>query len=312
MDRFLSLKVFTKVVEAGSFAQAARAMDLSPASVTEHVKALEAHLNTRLLHRTTRSLKLTDEGAAYHEHAGQILARLEEADAMVSSQRATPKGLLRVSLPPLLATLVVLPQVPGLLAKYPELRIEFLLDARTPSFAAQNLDLALQITAGIEPGLVFRPFGLCPFWNCASPAYLKRRGTPSSPDDLAAHDVIGVRALPGVVTSQLRFERDGKLLTREPRARVVADTGDAQRVLALADGGIFQGARYAVEDLVARGELVRILQDWEWSGPPIGAVHPPNRYLLPKIGVFVDFVQQQLGARISPYRDDWVGPAAAS
>ena len=311
MDRFLSLKVFTKVVEAGSFAQAARALDLAPASVTEHVKALEAHLNARLLHRTTRSVKLTDEGAAYHEHACQILARMEEADAMVSSQRAAPKGLLRVSLPPLLATMVVLPKVPALLARYPELRLEFVLDARTPSFAAQNLDLAIQITGDIEPGLVFRPFGLCAFWNCASPAYLQRRGTPATPDDLATHDIIGVRAVPGVVTSQLRFERDGKMLTRETRARVSADTGDAQRVLALADGGIFQGARYAVEELVAAGRLVRILQDWEWSGAPIGAVHPPNRYLLPKVGVFLDFVQQQLAPRISPYRDNWVRPATA-
>jgi DNA-binding transcriptional LysR family regulator len=153
--------------------------------------------------------------------------------------------------------------------------------------------------------------GLCPFWFCASPGYLRRRGTPKTPDDLAAHDIIGIRAVPGVVTSQLRFERDGRLLSREVHARVTADTGDAQRVLAMADGGIFQHPRYAVEDLVASGKLVRILQDWEWSGPPIGAVHPPNRYLLPKVGVFLDFLQQQLGDRITPYRADWVRPEPA-
>jgi LysR family transcriptional regulator for bpeEF and oprC len=306
MDRFLALTVFTKVVEAGSFSAAARVMDLSPASVTEQVQALERHLKTRLLNRTTRTMSLTDEGAAYYEHACQILARMHEADAMLTAQRTAPKGMLRVAMPPVMATEIVLPAMPEFLRQFPELRVEFVLDARTPSFAVQNLDLALQITADIEPGLVFRPLGLVRICTCASPEYVERRGMPRTPDDLERHDVIGVRAVPGVVTSLLRFERDGRLVSLEPKARVIADTGDAQRVLALAHGGIFQGAHYAVANLIAQGRLVRLMPDWEWSGPPLGAVHPPNRFLLPKVGVFLDFLQRLLAPRIAPYRDDWV------
>lgn len=308
MDRFLALKVFTTVVEAGSFAAAARALNLSPASVTEQVQALESHLKTKLLNRTTRSMALTDEGAAYHEHACQILARMEEADAMLTAQRTSPKGMLRVAMPPLLATLIVLPAMPAFLERYPDMRVEFTLNAQAPSFTAQNLDLALQVTAEIEPGLVFRPLGLCRICTCASPAYIERRGAPNTPDDLEQHDIIGVRSAPGVPLSLLRFEREGRMVSREPRARVIADSGDAQRVLALSHGGIFQGAHYTVRDLIDAGLLVRLMQDWEWSGPPLGAVHPPNRFLQPRVGVFLEYVQGLLADRISPYRPNWVRP----
>jgi LysR family transcriptional regulator for bpeEF and oprC len=308
MDRFFALTIFTKVVEAGGFSAAARQLDLSPASVTEQVQALEKHLKTRLLNRTTRSVALTDEGAAYYEHACQILARMDEADAMLTAQRTSPKGMLRVAMPQMLGTLIVLPAMPAFLRQYPEMRVEFTLNAQAPSFAAQNLDLALQVTAEIEPGLVFRPIGLCRIWTMASPEYLARRGTPSHPDDLADHDVIGVRAVPGVPLSTLRFERDGKLVSRPSNARVIADSGVAQRVLALAGGGVFQGAEYGVSDLVESGQLVRIMQDWEWSGPPLGAVHPPNRFLQPRVGVFLEFVQQLLKDKVSPYRADWLAP----
>ena len=308
MDRFLALKVFTTVVDQGGFAAAARALNLSPATVTEQVQALEAHLKTRLLHRTTRRMSLTEEGAAYHEHASQILARMEEADSMLTATRISPKGLLRVMMPPLLATRVVLPALPAFIAQYPDLRIEIALGSQTPELLSQKLDLGLQVAAELEPGMVFRPFGLVRILTLATPEYLARRGVPRTPDDLKDHDVIGVRAAPGVATSLMRFERDGKMITRDPNARLIADFGEGQVALALAHGGIVQLTQYGAEDLVASGRLVRVLQDWEWSGPPLGAVHLPNRFLLPRVGVFVEFAQKLIAPHISPYRDDWVRP----
>lgn len=308
MDRFMALKVFTAVVDAGSFSGAGRALDMSTASVSEQVKALEKHLKTRLLTRTTRSMRLTDEGTAYYEHACQILARMEEADSMLAAQRVSPKGMLRVAMPQLLGTSIVLPAMPRFVAQYPDMRVEFTLTGQAPSFTAQNLDLALQITAAIEPGLVFRPLGLCRIVTVASPRYLAQRGVPRAPEDLDAHEIIGVRAVPGIPTSVLRFERDRKMVARSHNARVIADSGAAQVVVALADGGIMQGAYYTVADHLEKGELVRVLEDWDWSGPPLGAVHPPNRFLLPKVGVFLQFVEELLKGRISPYREDWVRP----
>jgi LysR family transcriptional regulator for bpeEF and oprC len=160
----------------------------------------------------------------------------------------------------------------------------------------------------VEPGLVFRPLGLCRILSAASPEYLHKRGVPRVPDDLDGHEIIGVRAVPGLPTSVLRFEKDGKMIAREHNARIIADAGDGQIVLALAHAGIMQGAYYTLHDLIVSGRLVRILEDWEWSGPPLGAVHPPNRFLQPKVGVFLEFVREQLKGLLSPYRDDWVQP----
>lgn len=304
MDRFLALTVFAKVVEKGSFVRAAEELDLAPATVTEQVQALERHLKTKLLHRTTRRIALTDEGAAYIAHARQILASMEEADGLLASHRVSPRGTLRVMLPALLGTRVVIPAMPALLARHPELRVEFTLSAAPPDFANQNLDLCLQITLDPDPRLVFRPLGLVRICTCASAAYLKRRGRPRTLEDLDRHDIIGVRG-PGVFLAAMRFQVDGKMVSKEPPSRLVADSGEAQRAAALAHGGIMQGAEYAVRDLLDSGKLVRVLEKYDWSGPPMGAVYPPNRFLSPKVKVFLDYAKELLKGRISAYREDW-------
>lgn len=303
MDRFLALQVFTTVVEKGSFVGAAKALEMSPASVTEQVQALERHLNTRLLNRTTRRIALTDEGAAYCEHARQILSRMEEADSMLAAQRLSPRGLLRVQMPHMLATQIILPRIPMLLARYTEMRVEISLSAAIPDLVHDNLDLALVVTLDPDPSAVFRPMGLVRVRTCASPEYLARRGVPRHPDDLREHDTIGVRS--GVVLSSYRFEENGRLVTRDYASRVVADSGDGQLVLGLAHAGVFQAAHYAVAPLLESGRLVAVLGDWEWRGPPLGAMHLPNRFLSPKVQVFLDFVKESLGDKVMPYRADW-------
>lgn len=305
MDRLLTLEIFATVADKGSFVAAAKALDLSPASVTEHVQALEKRLKTRLLNRTTRRIALTDEGHAYFEHCKQILARIEEADGMLAAQRLSPKGLLRVQAPHLLCTQILLPQVPRFLERYPELRVEFTLSAAFPDLVHQNLDLGLNISLDPRPGVIFRPIGMVRVRTVASPEYLARRGVPKTPDDLMHHDTIGVRAAPDVFLSSFRFERDGRMFARDYPSRVIADSGDAQCVLGLANAGIFQGGHYAVAALIDAGRLVPVLDDWSWSGPPLGAVHLPNRFLSPKVQVFLDFAREALGDKVAPYRADW-------
>jgi DNA-binding transcriptional LysR family regulator len=305
MARFTQLSVFTKVVESGSFVGAARALDIAPATVTAHVQALERRLKTKLLQRTTRRVSLTEEGAAYYAHCGEILGRMEEADAMLAARRTSPHGTLRVAMPPLLGTLIVVPGLPAFLRRHPQLRVELTLDARAPDLVAQNLDLSLQVDVDHDPGLVFRPLGLCRVRTLASPAYLRRRGVPRTPDDLERHEIIGVRPMPGVMLSTLHFQKDGRVFTRDIQGRLVVEPGDAQRAAALAGSGIMQGFHYAVADLIESGRLVPVLRDWEWSGPPLGALHLPNRFLLPKAGVFLDFLGKQLAGKVEPYRPDW-------
>jgi len=305
MDRFLTLTVFTTVVEKGSFVRAAESLDLSPAAVTEHVQALERRLKSKLLHRTTRRLSLTEEGAAYFEQCRRILAQMEEADAMLASQRESPKGTLRVMMPALLGTLIVIPRIAEFLDRYPDLRVEVTLSPQAPDFVAQNLDVCLQLTTQPDPRVVFRPFGLCAVRTVATPTYLARHGVPATPEDLAHHHVIGVRAAPGILLSAMRFQKDGRMFAYDAKCRFVADAGDAQRVAGLAHVGIFQGYHYTVADLIASGALVPVLESFDWSGPPLGATYLPNRFVPPKVQVFLDFARTVLADRISPYRDDW-------
>ena len=305
MDRLLSLEVFTAVVDRGSFAAAARALDLAPASVTEHIQALERRLKTKLLNRTTRRIALTEEGAAYFEHCKQVLSRMEEADGMLVAQRLSPKGTVRVQGPQVLVAGILIPALPRFLQRYPDLSVEFSVNAAMPDLMQQNLDLALLINPDPQPGVVFRPLGLCPVRTFASRGYLRKHGTPRHPDDLTQHVLIGARTAPGVYLSAFRFQEKGRMITREFQCRVGVDLGDGQAQAAIAGVGIGQSYNYAVAHHIAEGRLVPVLDEWSWTGPPLGAVHLPNRFLSPKVQVFLEFVKQALGDKVSPYRADW-------
>lgn len=305
MDRLLTLEVFTAVVEKGSFVGAARALELSPASVTEHIQALEKRLRSRLINRTTRRIALTEEGAAYFEHCQQVLARMEEADAMLAAKRTSPAGRLRVQGPQVLVSGVLLPRIAKLLERHPGLSIELSVAAAMPDLVQQNLDVALLINPDPHPGVIFRPIGLCPVRTFASRAYLRKHGTPKTPDDLARHRIIGVRTSPGVYLSSFRFQREGRMISRDYPSRIMVDLGDGPAVAAMAGVGIGQSYNYAVAHHIEEGRLVPILDDWAWSGPPLGGVHLPNRFLAPRVQVFLDFVKEALGRNVSPYRADW-------
>jgi LysR family transcriptional regulator for bpeEF and oprC len=305
MDRLLSLEVFTAVVDRGSFAGAARALELSPATVTEHIQALEKRLKTKLLNRTTRRIALTEEGAAYFEHCKQVLSRMEEADGMLVAHRISPKGTVRVQGPQVLVNGILIPKLPRFLEKYPDLSVEFSVSAAMPDLMQQNLDLALLVNPDPNPGVIFRPLGLCPVRTFASKSYLRKHGTPKHPDDLAHHTLIGARTAPGVYLSAFRFQEHGRMITREFVCRVGVDLGDGQAMAAIAGVGIAQSYNYAVAQHIEEGRLVPVLDHWRWSGPPLGAVHLPNRFLSPKVQVFLEFVKQALGDKVSPYRADW-------
>jgi DNA-binding transcriptional LysR family regulator len=305
VDRFLSLTVFSAVAKAGSFVGAARVLDMSPASVTEHVQRLERHLQTLLLQRTTRKVALTEQGQAFYEHAEKVLARLEEADTAMASHRGAAVGTLRVVMPPLLGTQVIIPRIPAFLRQNPELSIVTTLTTQVPDMVAQDWDLALQVRLTPEPGLAFVPLGLCRVRTLASPGYLALRGIPRTPNDLLQHDLIGVRDMPGDALALWRFQHEGRLISREFPTRLVTAAGDGQRAAALADGGIIQGVHYAVADLVESRRLVPVLEEWEWTGPPLGVLHVQGHALPPKAEVFVEFVKGLLRGRIAPYRSDW-------
>ena len=300
MDRLLTLEVFTAVVDKGSFVAAARALDLSPASVTEHIQELEKRLKTKLLNRTARRIALTEEGAAYFEH-WQVLAHGSRCDARRAAQLA--QGL-RVQGPQVLVNGILLPRLSKFLERYAELSVEFSISPAMPDLVQQSLDLAILINPDPSPGVIFRPIGLCAVRTFASPAYLRKRQAEASRRSFEAQRDRRAHFAGGLSPS-FRFQHDGKMISRTFPSRVTVDLGDGPALAALAGVGIGQSYNYAVAHHLEEGRLVPVLDDWSWSGPPLGAVHLPNRFLSPKVQVFLDFVKESLGTKVSPYRADW-------
>lgn len=190
MDRLLAMQVFAKVAELGSFSQAAAELEVSRARASEMVQALEAALKTRLLHRTTRRLSLTDSGRAYFERIARVLADIAEAENEVHDSRAAVRGRLRVELPVALTRLYVLPQLPRLLRRYPALELEIRMENRILELTREGVDCAVTYGKPGDQDLVVRPLATTQMLTCASPGYLKNHPAPKTPAGLSKHNLI--------------------------------------------------------------------------------------------------------------------------
>lgn len=191
MDHLTALKVFRAVAANGGFAAAARQMNLSPAAVSKNVAELEAHLKVRLINRTTRNMSLTEAGEVYRQRLERILDDLEAADAALTSMQQGPSGLLRVNAPLTLALTCLTPAIPAFLQRYPDLRLELLLQDGRQDLIAEGIDLALRGSDRVaDSGLVARPLLVLEHVLCAAPAYLGQHGQPLRPEALREHECI--------------------------------------------------------------------------------------------------------------------------
>src|SRR5690606_9897027 len=195
MDRLHAMRVFLRVAERASFTQAAKSLELSRARISEAIAELERELGVLLLHRTTRQVSLTDDGRLYYDRARQILADVEEADALVQRGSAQARGRLRLAMPMAIARRFVVPALPGLLAKHPELGLEIRLENRAVDLLEAGIDAAISYGEPADQDLVARRLGETHLLTCASPTYLARRGTPRTPHDIEYHECIAFLTL---------------------------------------------------------------------------------------------------------------------
>src|SRR5919109_4663415 len=189
-DSLQEMTIFARVVGTGSLSAAARDLGMSPAVVSRRLASLEARLGVRLVNRTTRSLHLTDEGAAYYETCSRVLADIQEAEAVVSAGRAEPRGILRVALPASFGNQHVAPLVPRFAERYPEVQLALSLSDRSVNLVEEGFDLAIRIADLADSSLAARKLAPNRRVVCASPAYLARHGTPRSPEELAKHNCL--------------------------------------------------------------------------------------------------------------------------
>jgi DNA-binding transcriptional LysR family regulator len=284
MDRIDAMTAFVTVADLQGFAPAARKLGLSPSGVTRLVAALEDRLGARLLQRTTRSVTLTDVGARYLERARRILADVEEAEISAQAERMQPSGRLVVSAPIGFGRLHVSPVMSAYLKRYPEVSGELRLSDRMINLVEDGVDLAVRIGHLADSSLVARNVGDMRRIVVASTDYLKQRGEPKMPADIAGHDTIQFGA------SDWDFVEDGREVRVACGPRFITNSADAALLHAEQGGGLTRVMAYQAADAVAGGRLKVVLEKFEQAPLPIHIVYPTSRLLSAKVRTFVDLV----------------------
>jgi DNA-binding transcriptional LysR family regulator len=295
MDRLLSMRVFRRVVEEGGFAAAARALELSPAVVTRLVADLESHLGTRLLQRTTRRVVVTDVGAAYAERLGTILAELDEADAEVSQHNRELAGDLHLSASPALAGQVLAPLVTAFRRQHPRIVFDIHVGVADAAVVERHDITFLSAPAGADSNIVARRLATVTMFLAATPGYLKRHGVPRQPEDLAGHQCLMWRTPGGAPRSWTLVRNDDPSEVREVKLRpVLSSTVDVLLQAALDDAGIVATTERIAGSPLARGDLVRVLQEWNVGRLDIFAALPSRHFIPHRARAFLDFVGSQV------------------
>jgi DNA-binding transcriptional LysR family regulator len=291
MDRLDAMRAFVSVADLEGFAPAARKLGLSASAVTRLVAGLEERLGARLLQRTTRSVTLTDVGARYLERARRILGDVEEAEASAQAERTQPSGKLVVSAPLMFGRLHVGPIMSVYLKTYPDVSGELRLSDRMINLVEEGVDLAVRIGHLADSSVVARTVGDMRRIVVASPRYLKARGTPQKPSDLAGHEIIqftGTSAL-----SEWRFTENGSEIRIPTQSRFATNSTDAAILHAEQGGGLISVLAYQAAEGLKTRKLKIVLADYESPPLPIHLVYPTSRLLSAKVRTFVDLVVAQ-------------------
>jgi LysR family transcriptional regulator for bpeEF and oprC len=290
MDRLLGMGIFTKVVELGGFSRAADHLQVSNAAVTNVINKLEAHLGVRLLQRTTRSLNLTEDGAAFYESCKRILADVEETEAALSRGRIQARGSLRVEMPTAIGRFYVAPALPRFAAQHPELRITALFNDRTVNLISEGVDAAIRVGALGDSTLVARQVYEARVITCASPEFLARFGEPTTPADLARFPCLGYFSQNRNRIVEWRFAKDAEQYVHKPDGQISLSNAEALADAGVRGAGIICLLDIVVSREVSAGLLRPILTDWQAQRAPVSVIYPHGRHLSAKVRAFHDFV----------------------
>ncbi|NJM72854.1 MAG: LysR family transcriptional regulator [Scytonema sp. RU_4_4] len=290
MSRLQDLEVFVQVVNSGNFAKAAVALEINPSAISRRISHLEDQLGVRLFNRTTRSLSLTEVGERYFNRCLSILADLEEANREVKQHSKVPQGLLHVSCSTMFAHRHLFTRLPEFLEHYPRLSIQLVLTDDVVDVVGEGIDVAIRISEIADSSLITRRLVSDRRIICAAPAYLDRYGTPKTPDDLAAHNCLALNAYKTTL-NQWRFRDPVGLREIRVGGNFTVNTGVALYEAVLAGLGIARASTFLASQALRSGQLIRILSEYEDENDVgIYAIFPSNRYLLPKVQCFVEFM----------------------
>lgn len=301
MDRFDQYRVFAQVAEMGSFIKAAHVLEVPRASVSAAVQQLEAQLGVRLLHRTTRQVRLTTDGEQLLERVRPLLADVEDIDQLFQASQRQVSGRLVVDVPSRIARRLIAPALPGLLRRHPRLQLVLGSSDRAIDLIQEGVDCAVRVGTLHDSSLVVRPLGHIALVNCASRAYLQEHGEPlRSPDLPGAHWAVGYasptsgRELPWEYLSD-----DGSQQLLEVPSRVVVNNAESYIACCLAGLGLIQIPRFDVQHLLDSGELVEVLPAHRAAPMPVSLLYPHRRQRSRRLAVFQEWIE----ALLRPYLD---------
>jgi DNA-binding transcriptional LysR family regulator len=293
-----SIEQFCKAAELGSFTATAEFFGVTPAAISRAIGRLEQRLGVRLFARTTRSVKITNEGALFWKECQGALERIAEAERAITGAQVVPSGLLRISVSAAYGTFRLLPLMPAFTRAYPQIDIELSISDKIIDFVEEGFDIAIRLGIQRDSRLVAYKLEDTPLGVYGAPAYLAQKGTPQSLDDLAAHDCIQyVSPNTGRPLQWLFRDEQGEEIELPIRSRMRV-LNDALGCVAWvnAGGGLYQTYRFAAATALARGDLVEVLQARGGRTRPFSILYPQNRHLSAKVRAFVDFLRTSVRA----------------
>ncbi|MEO1427773.1 MAG: LysR family transcriptional regulator [Cyanobacteria bacterium J06633_8] len=299
MDKFESMRAFTQVVEEGSFAAAARKMQLSRSAVNKLVINLENQLGVQLLYRTTRKVTLTDNGRAFYERCIDILSSLEEAELAVSHQHSEPKGILRINAPMSFGISFLGAKVAEFMTRYPDVKIILTLEDRFVDPISEGYDIVIRITLPQEyPSLVAHHITTFPLVICAAPSYLEAKGIPVKPSELKQHSYLHY----GYSTKGCDWELTNTHNNTVEQVSIdgifCSNNGEVLRDTAVRGLGIIILPTFIIKDELEQGKLKIILPDYRLPELTLCVIYPVNRHLSTKVQLFTQFLQEDKGLSI--------------
>ncbi len=293
MDQIQSMRMFTRVVEAGSFTKAAESLDVPKGTVTKQIQHLEARLRVKLLNRTTRRVTVTPDGAAYYERTIRLLNDLDDIEASMTNAQANPKGRLRVDIGSSVARLIVIPALASFYERYPDIQLDLGVSDRPVDLITDNVDCVIRGGELHEQSLVARRIGNIAFMTVASPDYLRRHGTPQHPLDLEqGHHTINYFSARTGRQYPHEFEKDGEHIDISGRYQLAVNESNALTEAVLAGLGVSQIGTFGATPHLQSGALVQVLAEWTHPPVPVYVVYPPNRHLSAKVRAFVDWAAE--------------------
>jgi DNA-binding transcriptional LysR family regulator len=292
MDQIAVMRMFVRVVESGSFSAVARETGIGQPAVSKQITALEVHLGTQLLRRTSRSLSITETGQDFYESAVRLLDDLEAAESRVGRGQSAPSGLVRITVAPVFGRLYIVPRLAEFLARYPEIAIDVQVTDRVVSLVEEGVDLAIHNGELNDSALIIKKIASSPVVTVASRSYIRTYGEPTTPSELEGHQCIiySPRGAPRAWTFKGKF---GDIEYR-PKGNFRTNDADQIRTAVLCDLGLAHVPGWLFASEIARGDVSVLLRNYEPAPLMISAVHPAGRRLSTKVRVFIDFLRETL------------------